>query len=144
MVRLIVKYISIYKLKNSLLKMGEGSRSITIRETNKADVAYALAHLAGFPKGTFVGETNNVYHRELSSRCEVVFHRDTLTEAGGENPMLFLGPDIVVTKVHKPSAESGRFEPTDEYLIDFGPRVDADLIGRIEGEIRLAYSGAGI
>ncbi len=118
-------------------------KRIKIKGTNDTDIAYALANLSGFGKGTYVGRTNNIWHKELSQECAVVFHKDTLNEAGGDltEAMVCLGPDIIVSRVYKRPENEPVFEPSNWYSIDFNEkRIDLSLIEKIEGEIRLAHS----
>ena len=125
--------------------MGNETQRITIEGTNDEDVAYALANLSGFSKGCFIRRTNNIYHRELSEKCVVAFHQESMKEAGHEHPMLYPGPDFVVTRVYRfPREGEHDWQPTDEYLIDYGPKyVTSDLIDKIGEEIGLAYSEIG-
>lgn len=105
---------------------------VKIKGTNDREVACALADLAGFPDGSIIGRINNIYHREFNKECAICFHRDTLDKAEYDNvhPML-LGPDFAITQIYRPpKPNEAKWQPTDEYLIDFGHRIDSSLIGK--------------
>jgi len=118
-------------------------RRIKIKGTSDTDIIYALAYLAGFRRGTYIGRTNNIWHRELSSEAMVCFNKETLEKAGGDlaEAMACLGPDIIVSQIYRPPKEDeGDWQPTDEYLIDFNERmINESLVEKIQEEIRSAY-----
>lgn len=119
-------------------------RRVKIEGTNDTHVAYALAYLAGFGEGKYVGRVNNIWYRELNREAVVCFHKATLEKAGGSiiEAMAYLGPDIVVSRVKRPPrGDEIDWQPTDEYSVDFNERlIDNSLVGKIQEEIRLAYS----
>ncbi len=107
------------------------SLKIKIEETNEKDVACALATLAGFPKGSYAEATHNIWHREISSECVYVFHKDSLDKAEGDlaGAMSCLGPDILVSQIHQLPKKEAVYQPTSEYLIDFNEKfVNSSLV----------------
>lgn len=123
--------------------MVEKSQRIKIEGTNDTDVATALAYLAGFREGTYIGRTANVWHRDISEKCVVVFHKETLERAGSiVEAMAYRGPDIVVSQIYTPPlGNETSWKPTDEYLVNFNEqKVPNHLLAKIEEEIKIAYS----
>jgi hypothetical protein len=116
-----------------------------IEGTTDTDVAYALAYLAGF-QGHFVGRLNNIWqHEGCGRKSVVVFDGETMSRVGGNamEALAYLGPDIIVSQVYKPSEEGGEFHPADEYVIYADKKkVPAHLIEEVPEEIKAAYAEA--
>ena len=115
-----------------------------IEGTNDIDITYALAYLAGFRERTYIGKVNNLWHRDLSQRATICFHKDTLEKTGGSitEAIAYFGPDIIVSQIHRqPRGDERDWQPTNEYLIDFNKKIiDKSLVEKIQEEIMRVYS----
>lgn len=122
--------------------MGYSSQKVKIEKVTDTDIACALAYLSGFRKGTFIGRINNIYRQVNSPNIVVVFHKETLDKVDGDiaEALACLGPNIIVGQFYKRPENESKFKPTDEYLIEFDDKVYPSNIGKLEEEIRLAYS----
>lgn len=94
-------------------------QELTIADTDRIEIACALATLSGFPEGSAVRRM-----RSGNDLYGIVFHKETKDEA----PTDFLAtrqPDISVQELGD-----------NRYAIEFNERVRPNDIGRIEEEIR--------
>ncbi len=98
------------------------SNRIRIKGTDDYHVAVTLAYLAGFSKEIAIKQRSPGDHKG-TERTIIIFHKDTIAKDPTQNP------DILVSRFLN-----------DEYLIEFNERVDGSLVGKIEEEIKLAYS----
>lgn len=116
---------------------------IKIEGTNDMDVAYALAHLAEYSKGCSIRKINNIYKETNAEAIVVGFSKETMEKVGDDHPML-LGPNFIVSREYRePHFTLGEREwiLTDTYIIQSDDTLElSSLVGKLEEEIRLAYS----
>ena len=118
------------------------TQEVTIEGTDDLDIGYALASLAGFPKGSSIHRRKNVYRIGNASECVVAVHKENIDLAGSVIEALgYMGPDIIVSQIKRePQGDVTDWQPTSKYVIEFNHRVDESLVAGIEEEIRTAYA----
>ena len=114
------------------------TRKVCIKGTNSMAVAGALAHLAGFPKGSWTGKASSAKEKSI-----IVYHKDLIDKIGGDISEAIIGskPSITVTEDYRPPKGAEREWQPDGYTVEFDiDKVNPSLFGKLEKEIKSAYS----
>jgi hypothetical protein len=112
---------------------------ITTHERNDSDITDAIMKIAGFPKGSYMGKSSNIFGVSNGPECAFAFHRDEFDKVNRDvlEALKIKGPTIVVGQKYRNDRNTQTPEPTDVFVVRYDTHyVKESHISMIEEKLK--------